>query len=406
MQIRNRFSGLKLAPEDPYFKLREDFNKDPHPDKKYIAVGEYRTNEPMHYIFQVVKEAEKAIHEDPLSNKEYVPIDGLHSFNVLARDLILGPSCPATLENRVVTMQTLAASGALVLAAEFLKVYLNPPCVYLSDPSWGGHTPMFRLCGHQIRTYPYWDKSRLDADFEGMMAELSRAPAGSVVVLHASAHNPTGVDPSPAMWDRLADFFQDKDLIIIFDCAYQGFANGDLDADVYSIRSFIRRGYQCLICQSLSKNIGIYSDRIGALHVVCSDEGTAANVLSQLMATARAMYSNPPKHGALIVERVLGNPQVRERWVEELRGLNQRIKEIRKRFCEELVAIGVPGDWSHIGRQVGMFAFTGLSPEQCDNMVKKWHCYMFRTGRLSIVGLTTENVNYIARAFKDSVENY
>ena len=200
-----------------------------------------------------------------------------------------------------------------------------------------------------------------EIDFEGMMAELAKAPAGSVVVLHACAHNPTGADPSPEMWDRLADFFQDKDLLILFDCAYQGFAEGDLDGDVYSIRSFVRRGFQCFICHGFSKNMGIYSDRIGALHVVCSDEATAGNVLSQLKVIARGIYSNPPKHGALIVERVLGNSLLRERWVEELRSLNQRIKDIRKRFFEELVALEVPGDWSHILRQVGNVCIHGAN---------------------------------------------
>ena len=406
MSAPNIFSKIVPGPPDVHYLIRDAFYSDPTPSKVYIGSGEYRTNDSTLYNFQVVKECEKSISLDPTTTKEYLPIEGLSSFNRLSRALILGPDCAGIPENRVATIQSLAGAGALVLASEFLASFLNPPYVYVSDPTWGNHHHIFGKSGHQVRTYPYWDRSRLDADFEGMMEELARAPAGSVVVLHASAHNPTGVDPSTEMWDRLAEFFEGKDLVLLFDCAYQGFADGDLERDAYSIRSFVRKGFQCLVCHTFSQCMGLYSDRIGALHVVCSDEGTAGNVLSQLKVIARGMYSSPPIHGALVVERVLGNSELRERWTEELRGLHQRVKDIRKKFYEEIVAAGVPGDWSHISRQVGMFAFTGLTTEQCDNMINKWHCYILRSGRLSIVGLTTENVNYVARAIKDSVENY
>ena len=402
----NKFSEVKLAPPDPILGMTIAFRNDTHPDKIDTGVGAYRTNEGKPLVFQAVREAERRILDDPTLNKEYLPIDGLDSFNRVARTLILGPDCPATAENRVATIQTLSGTGSLRVGAECCKAFLNSPCVYISKPTWANHAAIFEKAGIPARSYAYWKEDIRGLDIEGMLADFSEAPAGAVILLHACAHNPTGVDPTPAQWDRIADFLATRDVTVFFDSAYQGFASGDLDADAYPIRSFIRRGFQCFVSQSFAKNFGLYGERIGALHIVCTDNQTVVNIISQIKIIIRAMYSNPAKHGALIVSKILEDPALKECWVNELKEVAKRIKDMRFKLVEELTALGTKGNWDHVTSQIGMFSFTGLTPAQCENMINKWHCHMLKNGRISLTGVNTSNVAYLARAIKDSFENY
>lgn len=402
----NKFASVQLAPPDPILGMSVAFKNDPHPDKVDMGVGAYRTNEGKPLIFQAVREAERRILEDPTVNKEYLPIEGYDVFNRLARDLILGADCPATAEGRVVTLQTLSGTGSLRVGAESVKAFLNPPAAYVSNPTWGNHNSIFARAGVPVKSYRYWKESTRGLDLEGMLADIGDAPAGSVIILHACAHNPTGVDPTPAQWDQIADFLATKDLTVYFDSAYQGFATGDIDGDAYAIRMFIRRGFQCFVSQSFAKNTGMYGERIGALHIVCADTETAEKVLSQVKVFVRASYSNPAKHGALVVARILSDPALKESWLNELKVVSQRIKDMRTTLVQELTNLGVPGDWSHVTSQIGMFSFTGLTPAQCENMINKWHCYMLKNGRISMTGINTSNVAYVAQAIKDSVENH
>ena len=402
----NKFASVQLAPPDPILGMSVAFRNDPHPDKVDMGVGAYRTNEAKPLIFHAVHEAERQILEDPTVNHEYLPIEGYDVYNRLARDLILGADCPAVAEGRVVTLQTLSGTGSLRVGAECCKAFLNPPAAYVSRPTWGNHNTIFERAGIQVKSYAYWKESTRGLDLEGMLADLAAAPAGSVVVLHACAHNPTGVDPTPEQWDQIAEFLSARDLTVYFDSAYQGFATGDLDADAYAIRSFIRKGFQCFVSQSFAKNTGLYGERIGALHIVTADRDAAEKVLSQVKIIVRANYSNPAKHGALVIARILGDPALKESWLGELKTVSQRIKDMRSRLVQELTNLAVPGDWSHVTSQIGMFSFTGLTPAQCDNMINKWHCYMLKNGRISMTGINTNNVEYVARAIKDSVENH
>ena len=406
MQGSNKFEHLQLAPPDAILGTAIAYKNDTHPQKMNLGVGAYRTDEGAPYVFQSVREVERRIIEDPTVNKEYLPIDGLDSFNRLARELILGADSPAIHENRVVTTQTLSGTGSLRIGAEFLKTYLNPPCVYFSKPTWGNHLDIFRKAGFSdIREYPYYKEQTRGLDFEGLMHALSEAPAGSIILLHACAHNPTGVDPTPQQWEQIADVIQQKDLFPYFDSAYQGFATGDLENDANAIRMFVRRGFQMLISQSFAKNCGLYGERIGALHIVCANSDTAIRVLSQVKLVIRPMYSNPPLHGALIVSRILSDPALKEGWKNELRDVSHRIISMRQKLREELHKLQVPGDWSHITNQIGMFSYTGLTVAQCENMINKWHVFMLKNGRISMAGINSHNVEYLAQAIQDSVSH-
>lgn len=397
----NLFAHLDEAPADPILGTTLAFNRDTHPQKIDLGVGAYRTDAGQPYIFPSVREAERRI----LGNhsKEYLPIDGLEKFNRLVRDLLFGAECPAVKASRVASIQIISGTGSLRVGAEFLSTHLHVPAVYVPRPTWDNHFGLFGRPGLLVREYPYWDAGTRGVDLLGLLSTLQNAAPGSVVVLHGCAHNPTGMDPTPEQWARIADVMETRGLIPYFDVAYQGFASGDLAADAASLRYFVNRGFNLLASQSFEKSFGLYGEPIGALHVVCADSATAVKVTSQVKLVVRSMYSSPALHPALIVSEILGDQQLKQQWETELKALSARIKGVRSRLVEELR--GVPGDWSHLGRQIGMFSYTGLSPAQCQQLISKWHCYLLLNGRVSMAGLNSSNIHYFAQAFRDVVSN-
>eukprot|EP00497_Spongosphaera_streptacantha_P005050 TRINITY_DN598_c0_g1_i1.p1 TRINITY_DN598_c0_g1~~TRINITY_DN598_c0_g1_i1.p1 ORF type:complete len:247 (-),score=37.85 TRINITY_DN598_c0_g1_i1:139-879(-) len=242
-------------------------------------------------------------------------------------------------------------------------------------------------------------------DIEGMLEDLSAAAPGSVVLLHACAHNPTGVDPSREEWNRIADLMQEKRLIPLFDCAYQGYATGSLSNDRWSVCMFAERGIEMMIAQSYSKNMGLYGERVGCASVVCADQGSTKAADSQLRGVIRPMYSNPPKHGAYIAKRILGNPTYYQQWEKEMKMMSDRILEMRKMLKAEVDRLQTPGNWDHIMNQIGMFTYTGLTKEQVLGIRKKYAIYFLESGRISVAGLTSRNVRYFAEAMDDAVRN-
>lgn len=401
----NLFGHLELAPPDPILGTTLAYNKDQDSKKMNLGVGAYRCDKGKPYVFPSVLEAERRISADPTINKEYLPIDGLEKFNRLSRELLFGAQSQAVQQKRIVTSQAISGTGSLRVGAEFIATYLRVPAVYVSKPTWGPHVTIFQKTGLQVREYPYWCGKTKGLDFTGMTAALAGAPAGSVVLLHACAHNPTGVDPTQQQWQALAQLMQERQLIPYFDSAYQGFATGNIDGDAYGIRLFVERGFQCLVSQSYAKNFGLYGERIGALHIVCADEATAVKVLSQLKMVIRPSYSSPPMHGALLVTRILEDPALRRQWEAELSQVSQRIISMRAKLVEELRKLNVPGDWSHITKQIGMFSYTGLTTSQCQKLISKWHCYLLTNGRISMAGINSSNVAYLAQAIHDVVTN-
>ena len=129
-------------------------------------------------------------------------------------------------------------------------------------------------------------------------------------MLHGCAHNPTGVDPTLAEWRQIADAMQKKNHVAFFDVAYQGFASGSLVEDAAAPRLFAEMGMEFFCAQSYSKNLGLYAERIGALNAVLNDATAATNTLSHMNRIARAMYSNPPVHGARIAATVINDPEL------------------------------------------------------------------------------------------------
>lgn len=397
------FSGVQQAPEDPILGVTVAFQKDPSPQKVNLGVGAYRTEEGKPLVLQVVKKAESLLAAKNLDH-EYLPIAGLAAFNALSLKLILGDNSPAIQQKRVVTVQCLSGTGSLRVGAEFLaKHYPRNKVVYLPSPTWGNHNKIFPNGGIPVKPYRYYLPSTRGLDFQGMCEDLKSAPDGSVILLHACAHNPTGVDPTKEQWATIRAIIRSKGHLPFFDSAYQGFASGSLDEDAFAVRLFVEDGGECVISQSYAKNLGLYGERVGALSIVCSCPSVISRVESQLKLVIRPMYSNPPAYGARIVAAILSDRQLFQEWTVELSGMAHRIIRMRQELYDALQARGTPGDWTHILKQIGMFTFTGLSKAQVAMMTRDFHIYMTSDGRISMAGLNSRTVPHLADAIHAAV---
>lgn len=372
--------------------------------KLNLGVGAYRTEEGKPYVLKVVRETEQRLINDLSRNKEYLPINGIPKFNQLSAKLILGEDSPAIREKRVCTAQCLSGTGSLRVGAEFLAKHYSQGTIYIPTPTWGNHPKVFGLGGLAVKSYRYYDPRTRGLDYEGMLEDLRSAPSGVLVLLHACAHNPTGVDPTPEQWEGIRKVIRRKNMMPFFDSAYQGFASGNLDADAFAVRSFVADGGECLVAQSYAKNMGLYGERVGALSIVCRSEVVATHVESQLKLVVRPMYSNPPIHGATIVATILGDRNLFTEWTVELKNMADRIIHMRQLLYEALKARGTAGDWSHIIKQIGMFTFTGLNKDQVTFMTKEYHIYMTSDGRISMAGLSSETVPHLADAIHAAVK--
>lgn len=397
------FAHIVQAPEDPILGVTVAYNKDPSPVKLNLGVGAYRTEEGKPLVLNVVRRAEQQLVNDPTRNKEYLGIIGVVEFNKLSAKLILGADSPAIQENRVTTVQCLSGTGSLRVGGEFLAKHHHERTIYIPQPTWGNHIKIFALSGLAVKTYRYYDPSTRGLNFQGLLEDLGSAPRGAIVLLHACAHNPTGVDPTNEQWEHIRQLIRSKSLLPFFDSAYQGFASGNLDADAQPVRMFAADGGEFLIAQSYAKNMGLYGERVGALSIVCKSADVAKRVESQLKLVIRPMYSNPPIHGASIVATILRDRDLYNEWTIELKAMADRIISMRQQLFDALSAKGTPGDWSHIIKQIGMFTFTGLNSDQVAFMTKEFHIYMTSDGRISMAGLSTRTVPHLADAIHAAV---
>ncbi|KAI3433584.1 hypothetical protein D9Q98_003395 [Chlorella vulgaris] len=401
----SRLAGVEMAPPDPILGVSVAFNKDTSADKLNLGVGAYRTEDLKPYVLKVVRKAEERMLAKA-ENKEYLPIEGLAAFNKATMELLLGADSPAIKEQRVACLQSLSGTGSLRVGAAFIAKFMPGTTVYISRPTWGNHKNIFSDAGVEWKEYSYFDAETVGLDFDGMLADLEAAPDGSVVLLHGCAHNPTGVDPTQEQWVKIVDLLQKKKHLPFIDSAYQGFASGSLEQDAFLPRYLVERGIEFATAQSYSKNLGLYAERVGAMSFVLADSDAAQRVLSQLKRLARAIYSNPPVHGARIVSEVVGSEEMFGEWKGEMEMMAGRIKGVRQDLHDALVKVNPDKDWSFVLKQIGMFTFTGMTPAQCDNMTNKWHIYMTRDGRLSLAGLSSAKAAYLAEAMADSVANH
>ncbi|KAF4126700.1 aspartate aminotransferase, cytoplasmic [Geosmithia morbida] len=390
------------APEDPLFGLMRVFKADTDPNKIDLGIGAYRDDNAKPWVLPVVKKADEILRNNPELDHEYAPIAGLAHFTSKAAELMLGADSPAIKESRVASLQTVSGTGALHLGAGFLaRFFKGNRTVYVSDPTWANHHQIFNNVGLDVIQYPYFDKKTKGLDFAGMKGAIQDAPDGSIIVLHACAHNPTGVDPTADQWAEIAQLVRQKKHLPFFDSAYQGFASGNLAVDAGAVRLFVELGLELFIAESFAKNFGLYGERAGCFHFVGApgtDAASSARVASQLAILQRSEISNPPIYGARIAGIVLNDPALFAEWEKNLEEMSGRIISMRKQLRAKLEEQGTPGTWNHITDQIGMFSFTGLSEEQVMRLRKESHVYMTKNGRISMAGLNTKNLDRFAKA--------
>jgi len=390
------FDNVTLAPRDPILGLTEQYGADTRAHKVNLGVGVYFDEEGRIPLLQAVRQAEDALVRTS-APRGYLPIDGIPGYNRGAQTLLLGADSSLLSSGRVLTAQALGGTGALRIGADFLKQLLPDAKALISDPSWENHRALFSRAGFQVETYPYYDAATHGLDFEGFLTALQAAPARTVVVLHACCHNPTGVDPSFAQWQRIAEVVQNRQLVPFLDIAYQGFGAG-LEEDAAVVRLFAERDMTFLVSSSFSKSFSLYGERVGALTLVCSSQEESARVLSQLKMVIRTAYSNPPTHGGAIVARVLNTPELRALWSDELAAMRERIRAMRTQLVDALNAQGVQQDFGFVLQQRGMFSYSGLSSAQVDRLREEFGIYAVGTGRICVAALNPKNMDYVAQS--------
>ena len=381
----NLFTAVEMAPRDPILGLNEQFASDQNPNKVNLGVGVYFGEDGKMPLLQCVQKAEKLLMEKPTA-RNYLPIDGIAAYDNAVKAMVFGADSEPVRSARVATIQGLGGTGGLKVGADFLRKLLPQAKVLISDPSWENHRGIFTNAGFVVESYAYYDAARRGIDFEAMLASLNAAPAGTIVLLHACCHNPTGYDLNPAQWDRVIEVVKARELTPFLDMAYQGFGHG-LAEDGAVVAKFVAAGMQFFISTSFSKSFSLYGERVGALSVLCADKSEADRVLSQLKIVIRTNYSNPPTHGGAVVATVLGNPELRALWEQELGEMRVRIKEMRQKMVDGLKAAGVKQDFSFITEQIGMFSYSGLSKEHMVRLRNEFGVYGTDSGRMCVAAL-------------------
>lgn len=393
------FERVSVAPADPILGLNDAYKADPRADKINLGVGVFKDEQGNTPILKAVKEAERRLVNSETS-KGYLSIDGSPEYSQAVQKLLLGEGSPLLTSGRVCTTQAPGGTGALRIGAEFLVRQLGIRTIWVSDPTWANHNAIFEAAGLEVKTYRYFDRDTRGLDIDGMLADIAQAGPEHAVVLHGCCHNPSGVDPTIAQWQRIGEVLENTGATAFFDFAYQGFGDG-LEEDAAGLRMLVDRLSDVLIANSFSKNFGLYNERVGALTAVSATENSAQAVLSQLKVLIRAIYSNPPCHGAAVVSTILNDPDLTAMWHDELAAMRQRINGLRTEFVDGLKAQGASRDFSFIAEQRGMFSFSGLNKDQVEELREKHGIYMVGSGRINIAGIRTENLEKLCRAIAD-----
>ena len=390
------FTAVEMAPRDPILGLNEQFASDNNPNKVNLGVGVYFDDNGKLPLLECVQSAEKAMMDKP-SARGYLPIDGIAAYDAAVKSLVFGADSEPVTSGRVATVQGIGGTGGLKIGADFLKKISPNAKVMISDPSWENHRALFTNAGFQVDSYAYYDAEKRGVNFDGMLASLNAAAAGTIVVLHACCHNPTGYDITAAQWDQVIAVVKAKSLTPFLDMAYQGFGHG-IQEDGAVIGKFVAAGLNFLVSTSFSKSFSLYGERVGALSVVCIDKEECGRVLSQLKIVIRTNYSNPPIHGGAVVAAVLANPEWRATWENELTEMRVRIKAMRQKLVDGLKAAGVKQDMSFITTQIGMFSYSGLNKDQMVRLRSEFGVYGTDTGRMCVAALNTKNIDYVCQA--------
>ncbi|NGX43269.1 MAG: Aspartate aminotransferase [Chlamydiae bacterium] len=386
------FKSIEMPPEDPILHLSVMFAGDNRSQKVNLGVGAYKNTEGKPQVLSCVRQAEAIILEKHL-NKEYLPIQGNSDYISASLKLVFGENSPELASGRIFGAQTLGGTGALRVGGELLAKNQVSETIFLSDPTWPNHKPIFARAGMKLDTYPYYDERHRSLNYSGMCESIKRMPAGSTIILQPCCQNPTGLDPSMEQWKEISQLVRQKQLIPFFDFAYQGFDQG-VEQDAQVVRYFVQEGHEMLVASSFSKNFGLYGERVGMLSVVCADIDTTARVGGQIKQVIRGNYSMPPLQGQRIVTTILQSPELKKEWEHELANMRDRIKEMRSTLLSGLMAKGA-SEFEFLGKQTGMFSYSGLNPDQVHRLQSEHGIYMPGSGRINVAGLNSQNMDYV-----------
>lgn len=390
------FSAIEMAPRDPILGITESYNADKNPNKVNLGVGVYYDDAGKVPLLECVRKAEAQLMEKA-SPRTYLPIEGLASYDKTVQELVFGAESAVIQEKRAITAQALGGTGALKLGADFLKRFAPGAQVWISDPSWENHRALFESAGFTVNSYPYYDAATRGVNFAGMAKALKEIAAGSIVVLHACCHNPTGADLTETQWSEIIQIVTERGLVPFLDMAYQGFGDG-IEADGQVVRRFAEADGPLFVSNSFSKSFSLYGERVGALSIVASSADEAARVLSQLKRVIRTNYSNPPIHGGQVVASVLATPELRKLWEEELAGMRVRIREMRQAFVTKLKEKAPSHNFDFVVQQRGMFSYSGLTKAQVERLRTEYSIYAVDTGRICVAALNTRNIDNVIAA--------
>ena len=387
------FSAVEMAPRDPILGINDAFAADINPNKVNLGVGVYYDDNGKLPLLQCVQAAEKLMMESP-KPRGYLPIDGIAAYDSAVKSLVFGLTSEPVQSGRIATAQGIGGTGGLKIGADFLKKLKPNATVLISDPSWENHRALFIQAGFEVQSHPYYDAAKRGINFDGMLAALNAAAAGTIVVLHACCHNPTGYDISSAQWDQVIEVVKARGLTPFLDMAYQGFGHG-ISEDGAVVAKFVAAGLSFLVSTSFSKSFSLYGERVGALSVLCASKEEADRVLSQLKLVIRTNYSNPQIHGGTVVATVLNTPALRAQWEGELTEMRLRIKAMRQKLVEGLKAAGVQEDMGFITDQIGMFSYSGLSKEQMQRLRSEFGVYGTDAGRMCVAAINSKNIDHV-----------
>jgi len=396
MNNSSLLAGVEMAPRDPILGITEAFSADGNPNKVNLGVGIYTDDTGKVPVLECVRRAELTLAEHPLP-RSYLPIDGLQIYDRAVQELLFGNDNKAVRDGRIMTVQTLGGTGGLKVGADFLHQLDSNAQVWISDPSWENHRALFEFAGFNVNNYPYYDAVTRSVNFSAMTDTLGNLPAGSIVVLHACCHNPTGVDLSAAQWERVIEIINRRGLVPFLDIAYQGFAE-NLETDATVVRRFADTCPAVFVASSFSKSLSLYGERVGAFSLVAGDAEEAKRALSQIKRVIRTNYSNPPTHGSQIVAMVLTTPELRALWERELGQMRDRIKLMRRQIVEKVRALRPDIDLEFVIQQRGMFSYSGLTKPQVEKLRTEYAVYAVDSGRICVAALNSKNVDYAARA--------
>ncbi len=390
------FEHIQAAPADPILGLNDAYKKDSNPNKINLGVGVYKDEQGNTPILKAVKQAEERLLTQE-TTKSYLSIEGAPAYRSAVQTLLFGKDHPIITKQLAQTAHTPGGTGALRVAAEFIKKHLPEATIWVSNPTWANHQSVFQSVGLEVGSYAYYNADNKSLDFEALLASLSQVPEGDVVLFHGCCHNPTGIDPTPEQWYQLAKLCSKQGFLPLFDFAYQGFGQG-LQEDAQGLRTFLEHVPEMLIASSFSKNFGLYNERVGALTILCETAEQAETAFTQIKRCIRTNYSNPPSHGSAVVAEILNDPELFALWESEVKAMRTRIHEMRSLFVNTLRIKGVSQDFSFISQQQGMFSFSGLTPDQVAQLRKEFGIYIVGSGRISVAGMTHDNMEPLCNA--------